>query len=223
MSRACSFAALALALALCSCRGAAAPAETRTLEIRVARDDAVKLGVVSVRIDDDPLVATEADGVRRLEVASARGRVRVRVECPAGFRPAEARTVDLRNGAHGAPLRLSFMCRPVQRKVALAVLAPGAEGHAVIVDGEPIGAVGADATFHALLERPPGSTMRLAVDPGGLLLDAATADVALADRDELVMLTPTLRPHVAAPRRRAKRRVPAPDLHVPYAIRRPHG
>jgi hypothetical protein len=221
VSRGCSLAALALAL--CACRGAAAPPETRALEIRVARDDAVKLGIVSVRIDDDPPVATGVDGVRLLDVPAARGRVRVRAECPAGFRPADARTVDLRNGAAGATLRLSFACRPAQRKVALAVLAPGAEGHAVLVDGEHIGAVGADATFHGLLERPPGSTMRLAVDPGGLLLDAATADVTLADHDELVVLTPTLRPAVEAPRRRVKRRGPAPELHVPYAIRRPHG
>jgi hypothetical protein len=103
------------------------------------------------------------------------------------------------------------------------VLAPSAEGHAVLVDGAQVGAVGPDATFHGLLERPPGTTMRLAVDPGGLLLDASTADVTLADRDELVVLTPTLRPPAEAPRRRMKRRAPAPELHVPYAIRRTHG
>jgi hypothetical protein len=179
---------------------------------------------VSVQLGDAQTLHTGIDGQVLASLRPSGPHVEVRAVCPEGYRPSPARKLDLRPWTAAERLSLSFACRPNQRSLGVAVLAPRAAGHAVLVDGVPIGQVAVDGTFHAVLERTPGTRVRVELEVRKLRLLDAQQELEVPDRDDLVVLAP----HPATPGMRA-RPGPAPsagrssESYVPYAVHRARG
>jgi hypothetical protein len=133
----------------------------RCVAIDVKRDDGTPLPGVAVRLGDGDALRTGVDGQVLVSLRPISSHVEVRAECPVGYRPSSARRLDLGPWTATERLSISFTCRPNQRSLGVAVLAPRAAGHAVLVDGLPIGQVAGDGTFHAVVERAPGTRLRV--------------------------------------------------------------
>jgi hypothetical protein len=193
----------------------------RCVAIDVKRDDGTPLPGVAVRLGDGDALRTGVDGQVLVSLRPISSHVEVRAECPVGYRPSSARRLDLGPWTATERLSISFTCRPNQRSLGVAVLAPRAAGHAVLVDGLPIGQVAGDGTFHAVVERAPGTRLRVELDVRKLHLLDAQQELEVPDRDELVVLAP--HPATAAVRSRPG---PAPATgrsvgpYVPYAVHR---
>jgi hypothetical protein len=206
------------AASLCLLAGCAQPVSAR-LEVAVTDDGGRPLAGAVVEVDGVRVASSTRQGLASATVHAPRpGRMSVAVRCPAGFRSPAARSVPL--VADTPRLELALACRPAARTLAVAVRAPAAPGAWVRADGQPIGQLGADGTFHGLLVRPPGSELRLAIDTGEhpeLRPQHPVRQVQVGDRDEIVVFDAQLEPAPRpAPRPRARA---APNTTRPYAIK----
>ena len=214
-----------LLIAAClSATGCAPPgARSHPVRIQVESDPGVALSGVAVRCDGQVVQHTDSAG-RALAPApdQGEGRIELSVDCPPGHRQALARSV---RAQHDSLRTLVFQCPPEQRRVAVVMRLPGAEGLPVWVDGQLIGTVAADGTVHVLQKRSPGGRLRIQVDTGD---DARLQPAMFArtfyvrDRDALFLVDQrfdTVRPR-SSRRRRAPRGAPMPPPRRPSRLRR---
>jgi hypothetical protein len=195
------------------------------LQVSVQDDSGGALAAVPVAIDGVQVATSDARGQARAVVHAAEaGKVRVSAQCPSSYRSADARVVSL--GARASALTLALVCKPVERKLAVVVRAPGAEGAWVRADGEPLGRLDSEGTLHALVKRAPDSTLRLTIDTSEaprLWPQHPVRELRVADRDDIVVFDQAFTVAVPTPRttRTARTtRKAGPSTHVPYAIGR---
>lgn len=200
------------------------------LQVEVAVRDEGGVGVfrAEVQVDSVSVGHTDEQGMAVLQLSAAGGRAQVEVACPEGFHVPLPRSVPLTRLSHGQRLTLLFACRPKQRTLLLVVRAPQVIGAQVLADGEPLGAVTDDGTFHAVVERAPGSQVRFALDTQAsprLLPQHPVRVIEVGDRDELVVfdqafsaIKSALRPARRAASRSSMDLPAAEPTHRPYAI-----
>jgi hypothetical protein len=189
------------------------------LELTVRDDAGRPVQGARVEVDGVRVALSDAAGLARASVHAQRaGRMRVAVRCPDVFRSPPERSLPL--AADAPRLRLELVCRPLLRTLVVAVRAPGAPSAWVRGDGQPLGQLAADGSFHGVLQRPPGSELRLTIDTSDrpeLRPQHPVRELEVADRDEIVVLDARFEP---APRAAARHRVRrAPDSTRPYAIK----
>jgi hypothetical protein len=168
----------------------AQPSALGELIVQVRDDSGGALAEVAVLTDDALLGVSDAQG--KLRVArKMRGVLHVEVRCPEAYRAAAAQRFDPGSSRSG----LLFVCRPKLRTLALVVHAPAAAGQLVRAGAQSLGRVDAQGLLHAVLRRPPGSTLALSLvaraeDEGAL--SASTKTLVVEDRDRIVLFDPTL-------------------------------
>ncbi len=193
------------------------------LLVRVSDDQGAAQASVPVELDGVQTATTDKEGRATLTFVVRANRVQLAVQCPGGFQSPEPRSVPLARQGRQPPLELTFVCRPLTRTLLLIVRAPEAAGMPVLADGESLGTVTAEGTFHAVLQRPPEAVLRLMLDTSGaprFVPQNPVRELRVADRDEIVVfdqalavLPPARRPLV--PRRT---RTEVSRSHIPYAI-----
>jgi hypothetical protein len=190
----------------------------------IVRDERGRaLANTALEIDGVLAMHTDAQGRARVTLQGRRPkRVHLQVRCPHGHQAVEPRSVPVSPHGRQPPLELDFVCRPASRSLLIVVRAPLASGLPVLADGASIGSVGPDGTLHALLQRPPGSELRLTLDTSAeprLAPQQPVREITVGDSDELVVFDQTLtRPErEAKPPSRSRSKAPA-HKHVPYAI-----
>jgi hypothetical protein len=197
-----------------------------TIAVDVADDQGRALSGIPILLDDTPIATTDGHGHARAIVQAVQtGRVRVRAQCPAAYRDAEARSVALsRADAQTPPLTLRVICAPKLRTLAVVVRAPGGEGLTLRADGAPVAQVAADGTAHVVLQRAPETSLRLSLDTADapkLSPQFPAREVQVVDRDEIVVFNQVLTSHTPALRRAAPKPTRIKEArHVPYAIGR---
>lgn len=219
-----AIALLLLASAALSGCPVAPPSEgARLLRVVVRDDRGSALSNVPVEVEGLSATTTAADGSARVSLGlEGAPRARVAVICPAAYRPVEPRHVVRTRALSSSTLELAFVCRPRLRTLAVVVRAIGGEGLVLRADGEALGQVAADGTLHVVLERPPGSELRLLLDTADRAVTPRNParELRVADRDELIVfdeqLAPVKRRVVRATVAAAK---PPPPPPLPYAIR----
>lgn len=200
------------------------PPSPRVVRVTIYDDGARSLAGVAIEIDGVTATKSGADGSANISLAPrGPGRARIRVGCPASMRPAEPRYVPRVAKGSTAKLELAFVCRPKLRKLLVVARAPGAEGLTLRADGEPVGQVGADGTLHALIERAPGSDVRLLLDTGERQLSPVrpTRELHVGDHDEIFVFDQPFAPARTRVRKPVVSRPPPeqPKVSLPYAIR----
>jgi hypothetical protein len=167
-------------------------AKPSELVVYVRDDNGGALAEVPVLANDAPLGVSDAQGTLRVARA-VRGALRVVVRCPEAYRAATAQRFDPLSSQAG----LFFVCRPKLRTLALVVHAPSAAGLLVRADAQSLGRLDAQGLLHAVLRRPPGSTLALALvaraDEEGAP-PSATEKLVVEDSDRIVLFDPTLLP-----------------------------
>lgn len=158
---------------------AACTRDARDLELIVVDDRGEALAEVALHADGDTVGRSDAEGKLRLPSSHWQQGATLQAECPEAYRAARPQRVEAR--AKGP---LQFVCRPKLRTLAVVAHAPGAVGALLRADGQPLGRVAADGTFHAVLRRAPGASFQLTLEAQ----PALTRRVQVRDRDEIVLL-----------------------------------
>jgi len=194
------------------------------LLVRVSDDQGAAQASVPVELDGVQTATTDKEGRATVTFVARANRVQLAVHCPSGFQSPEPRSVPLPRQGRQPPLELTFACRPLRRTLLLVVRAPEAAGMPVLADGESLGNVTAEGTFHAVLQRPPEAVLRLTLDTSSaprFVPQNPVREVRVADRDEIVVFDQALALLPPARRPSAPRRAQAESntrSHVPYAI-----
>jgi hypothetical protein len=195
----------------------------RSIRVAVHDDEGRAMVGIPVEIDGISTIKTGSDGSARISLAaSGPPRARIGVSCAPGYRELPPRHIPRAVLGSTAKLDLAFSCRPRQRKLALVVNAPGAQGLLLRADGAPVGRIEADGTLHATVMREPESDLRLMIETGErpVMPRNPTRELRVADHDELVVFD---QPLTALPLRgRRKRVAPAHTAStpvLPYEIR----
>jgi hypothetical protein len=211
---------MVLSVALTGCWNANAARAVR-LDIVVTDDQGVPLPDAPIEIEGVVSARSGHQGHVSVTLEANAPRARFSAVCPQGYRAPEPRSVPLSPRGRQPLLELRFVCRPQLRSLLVVVRAPQAAGMVVRADGESIGSVGAEGTLHAVLEREPGSDVRLMLDTSAaprLLPQNPIREIKVADSDELVVFDQAL--SEAPVPRKTKPREPGslPSKHIPYAI-----
>jgi hypothetical protein len=220
--RALTIATLLAALSTVACL----PREEQAIRflIRVHDDQGAAQRAIPVLLDGIATAVTDDAGESPLVFRPHANRVQIAVRCPSGFHSPDPRTLAVSRAGHQAPLELAFVCRPLKRTLLVIVRAPQAVGLPVLADGESLGTVQVDGSFHGVLERPPEAVVRLMLDTSEaplLLPQNPVREFRVADQDEIVVFDQALAPAPPARRARVTPRVSAAaqlKAHVPYAI-----
>lgn len=211
-----------LLASLCACTQPAREPVSVGLELTVMDD--MKRRIANVPIDvDGALVATsDAQGEARATVhASQSGRVQVSVRCPEGYESPASRSLPLASDHHA--FQLDLVCVPLQRRLAVVVRAPLAEGAWVRVDGQALGRIAEDGTLHAEIKRPPDTPIRLSIDTTQLprlVPQHPVRELRVTNRDEIIVFDQAFAVTKPPPRLKPRARAPAQVHHRPYAISR---
>jgi hypothetical protein len=146
------------------------PRPTFGNRIRVESDPDVPVAHAEVLRDGIVLARTDDAGYATVTLAGSEGElVELRIRCPAELeqpRPLEVRlrrSVDGRHADHGVS------CPPRQRKVVIAVRAPGFKNAPVTATGETVAHSDALGVAHALVSAKPGDTIDVTLDTSSLL------------------------------------------------------
>jgi hypothetical protein len=161
--------------------------DTRPTELAVqVRDDGGDpLAEVSVTFADRALGTTDAQGALRVSLVEPARSGPIRALCPEAYRSASAQTLQAANAraAH------TFVCRPKLRTLAVVVQREQARGFTLRADRQNLGRLDDHGILHAVVRRPPGSTLSLTLEArAGEASDAAvTRRVLVEDRDRVVL------------------------------------
>jgi hypothetical protein len=200
---------LSAALVLLSAACSAQPVG-RALVVLARDEEGRPLPGLSVELDGLPATRTGAEGKARISLGrEGPPRARIALSCPAGSREPNPRHVARQVEGATARLELSFVCRPLQRMLAVVVRAEGGAGSVLRADGEAIGTVAADGTLHATVWRAADSELQLMLDTGALAVRPRNPlrEHRFADRDELLVFDQPLQVQatkVSPPRRAGK-------------------
>lgn len=164
------------------------------LVVQVRDDGAEPLAEVTVLAAGPRLGTTDAQGMLRRVLAHG---ARVQVQCPEAYRSLPAQTFDAGRAV------LTFVCRPKLRTIAVVVHAPAAPGHTLFcspadprasirADQQSLGRLDDQGILHAVLRRPPGSTLSLSLEAssGESSAAVATRKLVVEDRDRVVLFEP---------------------------------
>lgn len=206
----------------------AEPRSGLQIEVTVHEDQGPPMVGIPISVNGSSGRTTGAEGKVLVDLQLDSPRVRLEAACPAGFHSPEPRSLPVGKTEALQRLQVQFACRPTKRSLLLVVRAPQVAGTQVLVDGEPIGAVGDDGTLHAVIRRVQGSDVRFSLDTSSfpnLLPQYPTRAIHVADQDELVVFDqefgkvaarPRVRPRSDAVRR--AQAAPVSTSHRPYAI-----
>ncbi|MFT3928090.1 MAG: hypothetical protein QM778_36515 [Myxococcales bacterium] len=211
-------------LALMFTIGCAAGDESQEVRFHVSvRDDQLQAQPgVSIEVDGQAVASTDTQGRASVSFHARANRARIAVRCPSGYHASEPRSIPLSRRGRQPPLELVFTCRPAQRTLLLVVRAPEGVGMPVLADGEALGHVAEDGTFHAVIKRAPDATLRLTLDTTDaplLVPQHPVREITVGERDEIIVFDQELR--AARPPRRVRQtsgKSSSATRHIPYAI-----
>lgn len=154
-----------------------ARARDRALVLEVREDNGEPLAEVPIHASGRPLGVTDAQG--RLRVLGKHASVVAR--CPEAYRPAAAQSTEAASNA-----KLTFVCRPRLRTIAVVVHAPRARGLTLRADEQSLGRVDEQGFLHAVVRRAPGAQLSLLLGERGAEA-VARRTLPVEDRDWVVL------------------------------------
>jgi hypothetical protein len=191
-----------------------------TILFSVRSDTGEPLGGVGIEVNGKVLGETGPEGGLEVELVAPEGKVlTVDTRCPAGYRSPQQFALRLRElavlGDQQNHLTLSRECRPVIRRAAVLVHAPGRAELPILRHGVEVGRTDADGVAHLGFELEPGTAIKLSLDTSAqprLRPQNPVHEFTIGDRDEIFLFSyqPTELPR-PKPRPRAK---PDPVLPV---------
>jgi hypothetical protein len=152
----------------------------RALVLEVREDSGEPLAEVPIHASGRPLGVTDAQG--RLRVLGEHARVVAR--CPEAYRPATAQSTEAASNS-----KLTFVCLPRLRTIAVVVHAPFARGLTLRADEQSLGRVDEQGLLHAVVRRAPGTQLSLSLAERGAQ-PVARRTLPVGDRDQVVLFEP---------------------------------
>ncbi|MDH5670973.1 MAG: hypothetical protein OEZ06_02430 [Myxococcales bacterium] len=201
--------------AAAACSRPSAPPAPVQLTVEALTPGGKAVAGVRLWADGRELGRTDASGRLSQKLA---GRVELTSACPAGYHgDSTARVLNSRSPHQTKlapePITIRLRCEPLLHLAAVVVRAEGGPGLPVLIDGEPAAQTDAEGLVHLMLERPPGSSLRVAIDTTSepsLRPQNPVQTFHLEQGDSILLFDQKLS------RRRRRRHVPsfkAPALH----------
>lgn len=183
------------------------------LEIVVEADPGAPLSAVPIRVDEERLGNTNADGTLRVPIIGEPGRVlRIAHDCPSGHRaPRKWASIRMRryHSDRPAPIQVKLQCRPLTRIAAFVVRAKNGANLPIRVNDEVVATTNSSGVAHFTKSSLPGTEYLVELDASGdptLLPRSAVTQVRLPDANELFVIAPSFQSVDPARKRRQSRR-----------------
>lgn len=205
--------AATLGILLYGCRAPASDARPLPVEVIVEDDSGVRLSGVPIKVNDDLVGRTDANGALQTRVVGLPGSMMlISPECPDDHRRSgEPATLRIRRyeTALVPPLTVVLRCRPELRIAAIVVRTANHPGVSIHVDGEMVAATNDDGMAHLSRLVPPGTELLVELDASRypqLRPQRTSRTLSIADSHDVFVIDQHYQPTRRASRVTARRR-----------------
>ncbi len=133
--------------------------------VRIQSDPGKPLREIPILYQGKEVKRTSADGTALLELHKPDGtNVELTITCPADTRPADSLKISVRRVEGQKYTEQRVFCRPLMRRIAVAVRAENGPNLPVSYLGQVVATTDESGAAHFAMAMPPGETIKVALD-----------------------------------------------------------